>query len=184
MKRIFETKRLVLRAWEDSDAESLYEYAKDPNVGPPAGWPVHKSVEDSLQIIHNVLSAPMTYAVCLKIDGKAIGSVGLFKTTQTKVKEAVEELEVGYWIGVPFWGQGLIPEAVRILEKYAFEELGQAGLWCSYNEGNEKSRKCMEKCGFRYDHTEMTKAYAMGEKEETVCYEHLTKDEWMNCNEL
>ena len=69
-------------------------------------------------------------------------------------------------------------------ERYAFEELGQTGLWCSYNEGNEKSRKCMEKCGFRYDHTEMTKAYAMGEKEETVCYEHLRKDEWMNCNEL
>lgn len=104
MKRVFETKRLALRPWEDSDAESLYEYAKDPNVGPPAGWPVHKSVEDSLQIIHNVLSAPMTYAVCLKTDGKAIGSVGLFKTTQTKVTEAVEELEVGYWIGVPFWG--------------------------------------------------------------------------------
>ena len=43
MKRIFETKRLALRPWEDSDAESLYEYAKDPNVGPPAGWPVHKT---------------------------------------------------------------------------------------------------------------------------------------------
>lgn len=37
MKRVFETKRLALRPWEDSDAESLYEYAKDPNVGPPAG---------------------------------------------------------------------------------------------------------------------------------------------------
>lgn len=177
MEKVFETERLVLRPWEDSDAESLYEYAKDPDVGPAAGWPVHKSVEDSLQIIHDVLSAPMTYAVCLKKDGKAIGSIGLFQTKQKEVKEGAQELEVGYWIGVPFWGQGLIPEAVRELEKYAFEELSQTGLWCSYSEGNEKSRKCMEKCGFRYDHTEETEAYAT-EEAETVCYEHLTKEEW------
>ena len=73
---MFETKRLILRPWQESDAESLYEYAKDPDVGPPAGWPPHTGVENSREIILNVLSAPETYAVCLK-DGKAIGSVGL-----------------------------------------------------------------------------------------------------------
>lgn len=70
---IFETERLILRPWEESDAESLYEYAKDPEVGPIAGWPVHTSVEDSQNIIREVLSAEGTYAVCLKEDRKAIG---------------------------------------------------------------------------------------------------------------
>jgi len=72
-----ETERLILRPWLSSDAESLYKYAKDPEVGPIAGWPPHTSVENSREIIKNVLSADETYAVCLKEDNKAIGSIGL-----------------------------------------------------------------------------------------------------------
>ena len=52
-----ETTRLLLRPWQESDAESCYEYAKDPQVGPSAGWPVHTSVENSRETIKNVLSA-------------------------------------------------------------------------------------------------------------------------------
>ena len=46
-----ETERLIIRRWTLDDAESLFEYAKDPDVGPVAGWPVHKSIEDSISII-------------------------------------------------------------------------------------------------------------------------------------
>ena len=73
---MIETERLILRPWLETDAESLYEYAKEPSVGPIAGWPVHSSVENSLEIIRNVLSADETYAVCLKTDNVAIGSIG------------------------------------------------------------------------------------------------------------
>ena len=48
---ILTTKRLILRPWDETDAESLYKYAKDPSIGPIAGWPVHTSVENSLEII-------------------------------------------------------------------------------------------------------------------------------------
>ena len=58
-----ETTRLILRPWNESDAESLYKYASDPTVGPAAGWPPHTSVENSREIIRDVLSAPETYAV-------------------------------------------------------------------------------------------------------------------------
>ena len=44
---ILHTERLILRPWTEDDAESLYEYAKDPEVGPIAGWPPHKSVGES-----------------------------------------------------------------------------------------------------------------------------------------
>ena len=53
---ILTTERLVLRPWTETDAESLFEYAKDPDVGPIAGWPSHKSVEESLNVIRNVFS--------------------------------------------------------------------------------------------------------------------------------
>ena len=68
-----QTKRLILRPWQESDAESCYEYAKDPQVGPEAGWPVHTSVENSRETIKNVLSADGTYAVVLKASGKPVG---------------------------------------------------------------------------------------------------------------
>lgn len=70
----FITNRLILRPWKKSDAESLYEYAKDPEVGPIAGWPIHTSIDNSLEIIKGVLSADETYAVCLKSDNRANGS--------------------------------------------------------------------------------------------------------------
>ena len=42
-----ETERLILRRWKDSDAEDLYKYARDLDVGPIAGWPAHQSVDES-----------------------------------------------------------------------------------------------------------------------------------------
>ena len=94
---IFETKRLILRPWEESDAESLYEYAKDPEVGPIAGWPIHTSVENSKEIIRHVLSAKDTFAVCLKEDNRAIGSVGLIPPAQSHTQASETEIEIGYW---------------------------------------------------------------------------------------
>ena len=54
---------------------------------------------------------------------------------------------------MPYWGQGLIPEAVLEMMRYGFEELGLKAVWCGYYDGNEKSRRVQEKCGFAYHHT-------------------------------
>ncbi|MBQ3665104.1 MAG: GNAT family N-acetyltransferase [Lachnospiraceae bacterium] len=70
-----ETERLILRRWEESDAEDLYKYASDPDVGPIAGWPAHQSLDESRYVIKNVFNGQEAYAVCLKEDGKAIGAI-------------------------------------------------------------------------------------------------------------
>ena len=106
IKKIF-TKRLVLRPWDESDAESLYEYAKDPSIGPMAGWPVHTSVKNSREIIRDVLSANGTYAVTIKGDTAAIGSIGLMVGDNSNLGLSNIEAEIGYWIGVPFGGEWL-----------------------------------------------------------------------------
>ena len=146
----FETERLILRPWREDDAEELYKHAKDADIGIPAGWLPHTSVENSLEIIRTVLSAPETYAVCLKEDGKPIGSVGLHRND---IAEEDDEYELGYWIGKSFWGQGLIPEASREIIRHAFEDLGMNRLWCGYYDGNTKSRRVQDKLGFQYHHT-------------------------------
>ena len=148
---ILETARLILRPWREEDAEDLYAYACDPDIGPPAGWPPHTSAENSRELICNVLSAPETYAVCLK-SGNAIGSIGLKLKGSTDMTDRDDECELGYWIGKPFWGQGLIPEASRELLRHAFEDLGMRAVWCGYYEGNEKSKRVQEKLGFVYQY--------------------------------
>ncbi len=175
---ILKTERLVLRPWRESDAESLYEYAKDERVGPIAGWPVHRSVEESAEIIRTVLSGEGVYAVTLKDNDKAIGSVGLSIGANANFPIGDTEGEIGYWIGVPFWGKGYIPEAVRELLRYGFEDLGLTTMWCGYFDGNEKSKRAQEKCGFRYHHTTADKPWPLMNDVRTEHISRLTREEW------
>ena len=97
-----ETERLILRRWEDSDAESLFEYAKDPDVGPIAGWPAHQSIEESRDVIKNVFNGKEAYAICLKTDNKTIGAIELKLNGHTDMTDRDDECELGYWLGKPF----------------------------------------------------------------------------------
>ncbi|MFN2925393.1 GNAT family N-acetyltransferase [Lachnospiraceae bacterium YH-ros2228] len=153
MKDTFETKRLLLRRWSEADAEDLYQLASNPAVGPEAGWPPHKSVDDSRGIIRDVLCKKGTYAVLQKEDDRIVGSVGL-KFGIDSVSAKADEPELGYWIGQEFWGRGYAPEASAVLISYAFTELHCPRVWCCHYEGNEKSRRVMEdKLDFRYVRT-------------------------------
>lgn len=173
-----ETQRLILRPWTENDAESLYKYAKDPAVGPIAGWPPHTSVENSREIICDILSAPETYAVVLKETNEPIGSVGIMFTGGVHSAEMQDgDAEIGYWIGVPYWGQGLIPEAVQRLLKRCFVELDVKRVWCGHYDGNIKSRRVMEKCGFKYHHTEEGKTSPLGDIR-TEHFTLLTREDW------
>lgn len=148
-----ETERLRIRPFAEADAADLYKYAKDPEVGPAAGWPRHGSVEDSRNIIRLVLNGPESYAICKKENGRVIGAIALSFNGDSRLAEEEDECELGYWIGKPFWGQGLIPEAAKALLRRAFTELGMQRVWCGYYEGNEKSKRVQEKLGFRYEKT-------------------------------
>ena len=174
---MLETERLILRPWRQTDAEDLYVYASDPVVGPPAGWPPHTSVENSREIIKGVLSRQETYAVCLK-NGKPVGSIGLHLNGSTDMTDRDDECELGYWIGKPFWGQGLIPEAARELLRYAFEKLDMRAVWCGYYDGNDKSSRVQEKLGFVYHHkTEGIEVKLMKEIRTGHC-NLMTKERW------
>lgn len=172
------TKRLILRPWKEEDAEELYRYACDPDVGPAAGWPVHTSIENSRDIIRNILSADGTYAVVLKDTGLPVGSIGLMQNVNIPTQP--HEAELGYWIGKPYWGKGLIPEAAEELLRYAFQEHKCRRVWCVYDDGNEKSRRVQEKCGFRHHHTERDKPCVAMNDVRTAHISFLTQEDWLN----
>ena len=170
---ILETERLILRPWCEEDAEDLYTYACDPEVGLPAGWPPHTSVEHSREIIRTIFSAPETYAVCCKEDRKPIGSIGLHRND---LAESDDEYELGYWLGKPFWGQGLMTEAAQVLLQYAFDVLDVPAVWSGYYEENTKSRRVQEKLGFVHHRTE--KIPSVSNEIKTVHRTCITREIW------
>lgn len=145
---ILETERLILRSWRESDAEALFKYASDPDVGPRAGWPPHKSVEESLEIIRNVFSGEGMWAVELKNTSEPIGCVGYLPAACSNLDKDEDQCEVGYWIAKPYWGKGICTEAMRAVVDYCFNVKGFTVLWGDFFPENPASGKVMEKCGF------------------------------------
>ena len=175
---MLKTERLILRRWEDSDAENLYEYAKDLEVGPIAGWPPHQSIDESRDVIRNVFSGKEAYAICQKTDGKAIGAIELKLNGHTDMTDRDDECELGYWLGKPFWGQGLMPEAVKEILRHAFGDIGMTKVWIGYYEGNTKSKRVQEKVRFRYQWKSEGVDVPLMHEKRTGHVSSMTKDQW------
>ena len=144
-----ESDRILLRPWREEDADTLYKYASDSEVGPRAGWPPHKSVDESREIIRTLFCGEGMWAVELKETGEAIGCVGYLPAPVSNLKIADDQCEVGYWIARPYWNKGICTEALQMVINYCFKEKGFSVLWGSHFPTNPASGRVMEKCGFQ-----------------------------------
>jgi putative acetyltransferase len=168
-----ETDRLLLRRFLLSDKEDVFAYAKDPDVGPNAGWKPHPNVEHSAMIIQEIfMRQAHGYAVVDKASGRVIGSINLHRKGWFGV------YELGYSLSKDHWGQGLMSEAVTALLAYGFDVLKARRVFAKIHEGNQRSERVLVKQhmtpykfkhhGFRrYDGVVLS-----------VQYYHLTKQEW------
>lgn len=180
-KMILETKRLLLRPWKKEDASSMFEYAQDPDVGSIAGWPAHKSIEESKMIINKFLdgSHPYCFAICLKEDIEhPIGCVELI-ISPCDLAKSKDESELGYWLGKPFWGNGYMPEACKALLDYGFKVIGFSTIWCGYYDGNDKSKRVQEKLGFIYHHTCNEVPIPLMNEVRVGHSSRITKEDWL-----
>lgn len=150
-KVTLETPRLLLRAFREEDAADFYAYASVPGVGEMAGWKHHESMEDTYRVLGMFLEEKNVFALVHKESGRIIGSLGLHVAdTQGTPYEDKRCKEIGYVLAKDFWGKGLMPEAVREVIRYCFEELGAELLTVGHFEGNGQSKRVIEKCGFSY----------------------------------
>ncbi len=148
-----ETCRMCLRPWRDEDAPALYRYASDPRVGPIAGWPVHTGVENSREIIRGVLSEPETYAVVLKESGEPVGSAGIMLPGHGNLP-----MEPGGGRDRLLDRRALLgtrpdPGGGRGTAEAMLHGAGLPEVWCVNFEGNQRSERVQEKCGFIYQRT-------------------------------
>ena len=168
--KIIETKRLILRAFTLKDLDDFYEYASVQGVGERAGWAHHKSKQESQEILKRFIAEDKTFAICLKKDGKVIGSLGVEKYG---LEESLTEFngylgrEIGYVLAKPCWGNGIMTEAVTAVIEYLFKEVGLDFLICGYYDFNAQSKRVQEKCGFK-PYRKLVMDTRMGTKEPGV----------------
>ena len=170
------TDRLTLRPWTEADAPALFHWARDPEVGPRAGWDPHTSIEESEKIIREVLAVPETYAIVVRgrdPEDEPVGAIGLKFGAASDLARDASEAELGYWLARPFWGCGYMPEAGRALLAHAFNDLRLKVVWAGHYEGNLQSRRVMEKLGLAETRT----CDAGGRLEHVLC---VTRAQWGN----
>ena len=145
---MMETDRSILRPWHESDAETLFKWASDPDVGTRAGWPPHKSVEESLEIIRTLFNNDTTWAIVLKESGEAIGAMGYGPSCDCDLPAREGEPLIGYWVGKPYWSQGICTEALKLMIEHIKETTDIKSLISGHFIDNPASGRVMEKCGF------------------------------------
>lgn len=142
----------LLRHWRDDDAAAIARVANDRRVwlGMRDAFP-HPYTEADGQRFIAVATAmvPVTY-FAIEVDGTIAGGIGY------TLKEDVERIgaEVGYWLGVEFWGRGIAADAVRALTRHAFAtQAGLRRLWAVPYASNAASARVLEKAGYRREGT-------------------------------
>jgi len=166
-----ETERLILRPFALSDLDDFFSYASVPDVGEWAGWPHHQNKEESLRILNRFIAEKKTLAIVEKRTGRVIGSVGLetYRCPLPSAYDALKGREIGYVLAKDYWGNGLMSEAVRRVIRYAFEDLHLDFLTVGHFKRNARSRRVIEKCGFRLMGQDDYET-AMGTHEENLFY--------------
>ena len=168
------TERLVLRAFEASDADRVQRLVSDRDVAlntmniphpyPEGGAAEWIAKQDEKQDPDDV-----RFAID---DGQLVGTIGL------RVQRNFERAEMGYWIGKPFWGRGYASEAAGAVIRYGFEELNLHRIYAGYFHRNEQSARVMIKNGMQYE-GRLRQHVKKWDEFVDVVYYGILREEWL-----
>jgi RimJ/RimL family protein N-acetyltransferase len=153
---VLETERLVLRAPRLGDAPAIAQLLADRRVAEnTARIPHSYTLNDAETFITSVNKAAgeATFVITAR-DGSLLGCCGVGSRNGGPP-------EIGYWLGVPFWGNGYVTEAVRAVLDYAFVELDHDEIRGGALLNNPASRRVLEKCGFQWTGVELIRIRAI-----------------------
>jgi len=172
-----ETERLILRPFQISDATRVKELAGAYEIYRPT-LNIPHPYEDGMAEKWIASHASRFYggegvdlAVTLKTDGLLIGAIGLGASPKHN------RAELGYWIGVPYWGNGYCTEAAMAVIRYGFEVMNLHKITCSHMEWNSASGRVMQKAGMRREGVLTDHVVKDGEYRTMVVYRILNGEE-------
>jgi len=176
MMKTLHTTRLTLRTLTPEDLEDFYEYAKNPHVGPSAGWKPHENREESLKILKSFAEEEDVWGIVMKSSNKVVGSIGLHRDRK---RDNPLSRMMGYALSEDYWGRGLMTEAAERILRYSFEELDLQVVSVYHYPSNARSRRVIEKAGFTFEGT-LRQASTLfdGKVVDDICYS-ITREEYL-----
>lgn len=150
--KTIETNRLILRKFELTDAEDMYNnWANDDNVTRYITWATHKNIEETNKVVEGYVNESVRdnyyhWCIVLKETNEVVGSIGAFR-----LFEDLKLFEIGYCIGTKFWNKGITTEAMKALIKFFFEEVGVNRIEARHDTNNPSSGKVMIKSGLKFE---------------------------------
>ena len=136
----------ILRPWQKDDAPLLARHADNPRVSSCMRdlFPSPYTVEDAFRFIAMATGPSRSILLAIEVRGEAAGGIGIHPLEDVHRGTA----EIGYWLAEPFWGRGIVTDAVRALVPVAFEKTGIARIQAGIFSNNPASMRVLEKCGF------------------------------------
>ena len=148
-----DTMEVTLRKWQIGDGPSIARYGNNPKIAANLrdGFPYPYTLADGRAFVERCIGGDETLQCCraIVVDGEAVGSIGVF--LQTDVYRKCGEL--GYWLGEPFWGQGIMTRAVEEICDHVFANYDVARIYAEPFAENVGSRRVLEKAGFALEGT-------------------------------
>jgi RimJ/RimL family protein N-acetyltransferase len=175
-----ETPRLVLRPLAATDLDALHAHAVDPALSRFMSWSAPTDRDETRAFIERQLAARAAgtdVVWTILREGRASGCIGLHGITWRRQAWRVDRADLGYWLAIPLWGQGLMSEAATAVVRWAFETAGLHKLTVGCLDGNVASQKVIEKLGFRFLALHEDDVWRDGRWWHRRCYEMLAA-EW------
>ncbi len=147
-----ETDRLILRPFVAEDAEDMYRnWTSDPEVTKFLTWPAHASVEIAIMLLNDWIpryadGGYFNWAIEWKENGRVIGNISV-----VRLREDIDEAEIGYCMSKDYWGRGIMPEALKAVMDYLFDTAGMNRVSACHDANNPKSGRVMEKVGMKLE---------------------------------
>lgn len=136
----------TLRGWHADDIPSLQKYADNPNVYNSLmdAFPHPYTTDDAVNWINLMQKQSPILVFAIDLGGELVGGIGLEMRQDIYSKAPL----IGYWLGEPFWGRGIMTEAVKLVADYAFAKLDIVRLQAGILGNNPASMRVLEKAGF------------------------------------
>ncbi|MBZ9686947.1 GNAT family N-acetyltransferase [Clostridium estertheticum] len=149
---IIETNRLILRPYVMDDATDMFiNWANDSEVTKHLSWQAHSNIDVTKYLMGmwvDKYSSNETYhwgVVCKENGNQVIGTIGA-----VRIKEDLEQAEIGYCISKKYWNKGIAPEALVAVIDYLFS-CGFMRISGYHDVLNPASGKVMQKCGMQFE---------------------------------
>lgn len=140
--------RILIRELAFKDQEDYYEFGKNPNVGPSAGWKPFPNAEIAGRMLSSLILGKECFAIALKENNRLIGTISIYNYGIRKYNKVKS---LGFSLREDFWNQGIMTEAVKLVIEYVFTKTDCEVLEVGHHSDNYGSKRVIEHCGFQYD---------------------------------